>query len=58
MPGIVIGDRIIMFKNNDGHVEVDGKKIVYSILISNDERLVVKIGDSVKDIVCSLMGQR
>ena len=51
MPAIRIGERIIKFKNEDGFVEIEGNKVEYSVLQAGAGRLVMKIGNNVKEIM-------
>jgi acetyl/propionyl-CoA carboxylase alpha subunit len=50
VPAVMIGERIIDFRNGDGYVEVDGRRIEYSVLSANETSLVVRIGNAFKEI--------
>lgn len=51
MPAIIVSDRIIKFKNEDGYIEFERQRIDYSVLSEQEGHLVVKVGESIKEIV-------
>lgn len=57
MPAILIGDRIVNFTVEDGKISVEGKKIGYVVLREQDGRMLIKIGNSVREIIYSENGE-
>jgi len=51
VPALQIGDRVVKFKDEGGYIEFDGKRIGYSVLSDQEGRLVVKVGDSIREII-------
>jgi biotin carboxyl carrier protein len=53
MPAIKVDGRIIKFKSERGHIEFETKRIDFSLLAAGKNRLVARVGESIKEIFFS-----
>lgn len=53
MPAILVGDRMVKFKIEGEYVLFEGEKIRYSVLSAEEGRLIVEVGNALKEIIYS-----
>ncbi len=53
MPGIEVADKLIEFSLENGGVSFEGGKLKFEVLDADAGRLLVKVGDAIREIVYS-----
>ncbi len=57
MPAITIGGKTVSFKIEGRKIFVDGRELKYEVIRREKDRLLVKMGDSVEEIIYSESGE-
>ena len=57
MPAVLIDGQTVSFKMEGQKILVDGREVNYEVIREEEDRLLVKIGDSVEEIIYSEKGE-